>query len=156
MEILNRPRPLTDVLGSPFMDPSHVIRIAVRGVKPLPITVIVVPGRPDPGETSSRADVPANDVAKGTMSRDATMTIEAVAARSRHRLVRATSLTGVSRTHRFPSQKGNVALHSATRLTQGVPWLCGPVSRRVCSFVGWCRADDAAVRRSGSTGCRTL
>ena len=26
-------------------------------------------------------------------------------------------------------------LHSATRLTQGVPWLCGPASRRVCPFV---------------------
>src|SRR6476620_3039355 len=27
-------------------------------------------------------------------------------------------------------------LHSATRLTHGVPWLCGPASRRVCYFVG--------------------
>ena len=26
-------------------------------------------------------------------------------------------------------------LHSETRLTQGVPWLCGPASRRVCHFV---------------------
>ena len=31
------------------------------------------------------------------------------------------------------------SLHSATRLTQGVPWLCGPASRRVCYFVGWVR-----------------
>jgi hypothetical protein len=29
-------------------------------------------------------------------------------------------------------------LHSATRLTQGVPWLCGPASRRVCLFVDVC------------------
>ena len=29
-----------------------------------------------------------------------------------------------------------VAPSSATRLTQGVPWLCGPASRRVCHFVG--------------------
>jgi hypothetical protein len=26
-------------------------------------------------------------------------------------------------------------LRSETRLTQGVPWLCGPASRRVCHFV---------------------
>ena len=43
----------------------------------------------------------------------------------------------VSGTQRAPSQSVIRSwLHSTTRLTQGVPWLCGPASRRVCHFVG--------------------
>ena len=40
-------------------------------------------------------------------------------------------------------------LHSAARLTQRVPWLCGPASRRVCYFV---EADP----RPGSTRAQAL
>ncbi len=39
-------------------------------------------------------------------------------------------------------------LHSATRLTQGVPWLCGPASRRVCYF------EEATRRKSGQPRSR--
>jgi hypothetical protein len=49
------------------------------------------------------------------------------------------------RIHRYPSQKAIARLHSVTRLTRGVPWLCGPVSRRVCYFVDrtWAGAREA-------------
>ncbi len=37
-------------------------------------------------------------------------------------------------------------LRSATRLTQRVPWLCGPASRRVCYFVGLASASPPKSR----------
>ena len=40
-------------------------------------------------------------------------------------------------------------LHSATRLTQGAPWLCGPVLRRVCYFVGRRRWGSGRLVRRG-------
>jgi hypothetical protein len=63
------------------------------------------------------------------------MSIVAVTARSRQRVLRRAGGVRSSETQWVPSQKDNVVLHSATRLTQGVPWLCGPASRRVCLFV---------------------
>ena len=60
-----------------------------------------------------------------------------VATQATARAVRSRAdVGGVSGTQSVPFQ--NVMrqrLHSATRLTQGVPWLCGPASRRVCYFV---------------------
>ena len=53
--------------------------------------------------------------------------------------------SGVQRT---PSQKRHsILLHSMTRLTQGVPWLCDPASRRVCHFVD--QARPAGCRHRG-------
>jgi len=37
--------------------------------------------------------------------------------------------------HASASQYNIGRLHSVARLTQRVPWLCGPASRRVCYFV---------------------
>ena len=43
---------------------------------------------------------------------------------------------GVSASHSVPFQNVmRYRLHSVTRPAQGAPWLCGPVSRRVCYFV---------------------
>jgi hypothetical protein len=69
-------------------------------------------------------------------------------------LGRAVARSGSSAwTQRVPSQNDNAILHSATRRTQGVPWLCGPASRRVCLFVDARseRGGDGGVARGGST-----
>ena len=51
---------------------------------------------------------------------------------------------GASGTQWVPSQDVIRSwLHSMTRLTQGVPWLCGPASRRVCHFVDQARRPIA-------------
>jgi hypothetical protein len=89
------------------------------------------------------ADVAAKVDVNGRRRAAATMTIVAVAAKTRRRELRRVLrrvCVRVSGTHRVPSQKANAVLRSATRLTLGVPWLCGPASRRVCYFV---EADQA-------------
>ena len=86
-----------------------------------------------------------------------TTTMVAVAAQSRQRVPgfglcvpRSGFVGSASWTHRVPSQKDNVLLHSATRLTQGVPWLCGPVLRRVCSVVALRPCWDRSRRWAGA------
>jgi hypothetical protein len=101
---------------------------------PVPVTVTVVPAVPDDGVTTS-VGVSARVDVNGKANADATMIIVAVAAQSRQRDGAGSWRGEVSGTQRVPSQNDMVGLHSATRLTQGVPWLCGPASRRVCHFV---------------------
>jgi hypothetical protein len=102
----------------------------------VPVTVTDVPAAPTDGERRIVGVTPdARLDPNGTRSVAATMTIVAVAAQSRNLLLRRVLRLATSATHSDPSQKDNVVLHSATRLTSRVPWLCGPASRRVCSFV---------------------
>ncbi len=66
-------------------------------------------------------------------------------------LGRAVARSGSSAwTQRVPSQNDNAILHSATRRTQGVPWLCGPASRRVCLFVDALEARTERWARPGA------
>jgi hypothetical protein len=82
----------------------------------------------------STAPVPAN----GNTTAMTAKAMMAVAAQSRARRAGGSALAvgcGLSGSQRSPFQNMERELLSATRLTQGVPWLCGPASRRVCYFV---------------------
>jgi hypothetical protein len=118
--ILRLPRPVTEVLGRPAAEPSHVSWTCVLGVKPLPVTMTEVPAAPVDGESEIEgAVVAANVDDNGTRSAAAATTIATIADKSRQR-ERRRGFGGVvtSETHRVPSQKDNVLLHSAARLTQ--------------------------------------
>jgi hypothetical protein len=133
---LKRPAPLTETVGGPTAELSQVSWTRVPAGKPVPVMVTEAPAGPTDGESEiAGADVDAKVDVNGRRRAAATMTIVAVAAKSRQRELRRVCVGVTSETHRVPSQKANAVLHSATRLTRGVPWLCGPASRRVCLFV---------------------
>ena len=133
---LNVPRPLAVATGMDPATPSHVTWTLVLGTKPVPEMLTEVPTGPVSGDSEiSGPEVDAKVDTTGRRRAPATMIIVAVAARSRQRVLRRAGGVSSSETQWVPSQKDNVVLHSATRLTQGVPWLCGPASRRVCLFV---------------------
>ena len=130
------PRPLAVATGIVPSTPSHVIWTLVLEAKPVPEMLTDVPTGPVRGDrVIVGPEVDAKVDTTGRRSAPATMIIVAVAARSRQRELRRVGGVRSSETQWVPSQKDNVVLHSATRLTQGVPWLCGPASRRVCLFV---------------------
>jgi len=116
------------------------------GENPEPEAVIFVPGAPLVGDRV-RVGPAAAVFAKGTPYRATEPIMMRVATHAAARPVRpGAGAGGVSGTHSVPFQ--NVMrqrLRSATRLTQRVPWLCGPASRRVCYFV---EADGGQPRRA--------
>ena len=116
---------------------SHVSRTVPDGGNPLPLTRIVEPGAPDEGNSLRIGPDAADDGwLRGTRSEPMTTNMVRTLMPTSRLLCCRRGVAGASSTHLVPSQNANVLLRSATRLTQGVPWLCGPASRRVCSFVG--------------------
>jgi hypothetical protein len=144
------PRVATRDLGIPLIPPSQVSwRVEPTG-KFEPVTMTRLPAAPVSGEVLTDGVVVSAFIAvNGTTSAARTSTMTAVAPQPPARdarvagacldpapLGRAVARSSSSEwTQRVPSQNDNVILHSATRRTQGVPWLCGPASRRVCLFV---------------------
>jgi hypothetical protein len=147
------PRPLVDAIGMPALAPSQVNCSPTFGEKFCPVTVTFVPGTPLPGESVS-VGPEARVLAKGTTYSPTDATITSVANHATARFVRPRGgVGGASGTHSVPFQ--NVMrqrLHSATRLTQGVPWLCGPASRRVCYFVEASRRNAVSPRVKDARG----
>jgi hypothetical protein len=73
---------------------------------------------------------------------------------SRTRTVRLVRIFPLSRKTGEAARTANRSAISAARLTQGVPWLCVPLSRGVCLFD--CSAVDGAVLTDGSQGSDPL
>ena len=140
IETRNVPRRPTPTLGRLAPWPSQVSWTFSRAGKPVPSTTTVEPAGPVAGARDSVAatGVAAKPAENGRTRARATRRTVTFATKFAQRepagLGGGVGLT--SGTHRVPSHKVNVVLHSATRLTQGVPWLCGPASRRVCLFRG--------------------
>ena len=152
----------------PVLAPSHVNLIRASCGKPRPVTQTVVPTTPRVAE--SVIDGPeASVAAEGTAYTASEANMMNVASHAATRVAPARRwFAAVSGTQSVPFQ--NVIrhrLHSATRLTQGVPWLCGPASRRVCYFVEagrlrtvsqafrWVRRRDRRDRLGGTHDERT-
>jgi hypothetical protein len=141
-EVLNVPSRVAFASTRLVAPLSHVNRTLADRGKPLPLARIVEPGAPDKGDRVRMGLDAAdngplsgikNDPMTTSMVRRLTPTSQPLCCRG--------GVGGFSSTHLVPSQKANLLLRSATRLTQGVPWLCGPASRRVCYFVGGGTAD---------------
>ncbi len=124
-------------IGRPAGLPSQLSCILVLVWRPVPWTVTDAPAGPVPGDTvrMGASVAAARPAVKGTITAMATRMANAVGTRFEERVRRGSGVALTSGAQRVPFQKANVELHSATRLTQGVPWLCGPASRQVCSFV---------------------
>jgi hypothetical protein len=134
---LNWPLALTRTFGMPSDDSSQLSWIQVRGAKLAPTIVSRPPGTATPEADSFGPAAPADK--NGRSRTGMRRMIGIVAAMSRSRCGRRVGGVGIGACpsiQRVPSQNVNVVSHSATRLAQRAPWLCGPASRRVCYFVG--------------------
>ena len=87
-------------------------------VRPDPDTATDVPAGPLDGDSEIAGPLAARLEVNGMSNAAATTTIVAVAIQSRHRDWRLRCGAATSGTHWVPSQKDNVVLRSATRLTQ--------------------------------------
>jgi hypothetical protein len=119
IDSLKVPRPVIGALGMPAAESSQVSWMRDCAAKPEPRTIETVPAGPTAGVIVIVAvGVVAMLAVNGSTRAAASMTIVAVAMRSRQPVPPLFGMGEASETHRVPSQKANVVLHSATRLTQ--------------------------------------
>src|SRR5207244_1586453 len=160
IEVANRPLPLTVTVGTLAGLASHVSLSWVCGANPEPLTAIAWPTTPAPGARlidGVLASIGVNGSATARRPSPAAIVSAQSNARRRRDLDgRPAGASWSGRIHRRPSQNDTGSLHSVARLARRAPWLCGPASRRVCSFVGRrsFRTARTPVLRSGGGSTR--